>query len=210
MMKRIAVAVAFFVMLSLPLNGTAGIAPSPFLLPDLAGFDNPMFWVMFNPQPEPPGSWHTDYTDLYAPVITVHMGAGEPLTSFPVSFGIQGATVPLTTVRNPPTLNVHEIMFSIYQGSLSLELVYTATFSFGSDVMFNPQPEPPITPWTFFLGDGAGGPFQGRDVAMTLRLTNGAGDPVALHQSVPEPTTILLLSLGLIGLVGIRKTLQFR
>jgi hypothetical protein len=209
MMKRTAVAVVFFVLLSLPLNVIAGIAPSPFLLPDLAGFDNPMFWVMFNPQPEPPGSWYTDYSNDIAPVITVHFNSNQYFTSFPVAFGIQNgqnATVSLT-VPNRPTVNGHEIVFSIYQGSFGLELAYTATFSFGSDVI--PQPEPPGVPWTFFLQDNAGGPFQGRDVAMTLRLTDGDNNPVVLR-SVPESTTMLLLGLGLASLAGFRRNLRRR
>jgi hypothetical protein len=229
MMKRIAIAAAFFVLLSLPLNVTAGIEPSPFLLPDLAGFDNPMFWVMFNPQPEPPGSWlQTDYTNPEAPVFTVRSGSGN-FPNFPVSFGILGGTVDPTTglptvpLTFIPTYAHNEIAFSISKpGSLTpLDLLYTATFSFGSDVMFNPQPEPPGTPWTTFClldptlnptvdpttGQLIYQPFQGSEVTMTFRLADGGGNPVSL-ESVPEPTTMLLLGLGLVGLAGARRKFQ--
>jgi len=186
------------------LTALAGIAPSPFSLPTSQGFDNPMFWVMFNPQPEPPGSWMLmDASDPYAPVFTIpNLQNG----SFALAFDIQTATTPLTYQA---AASGNEIVFSILrQRSLTpSELAYTARFTFasgsqglnlGSGVMFNPQPEPPIFPYhaTFSLLDPLGGPLSHGDVSITLRLTDAQGEPVAM-QSVPEPISLVSGAMGL-------------
>jgi hypothetical protein len=173
-----------------------------------------MFWVMFNPQPEPPGSWmHTDATNPYAPVFTVpNLSNGK----FGVAFDIQNAANQLSLGNE---FRDNWIEYSIFQqeGTQPPKLAFTATFTFsgfslGSDVMFNPQPEPPGFPdahWvTFSLLSPSGAPLPvGSEVDMRLTLTDSNNNPIAL-QSVPEPTTMLLLCLGLMGLAGIRRKMK--
>jgi hypothetical protein len=205
-MRKMATIVLFCTLLSLPATVYAGIEPVPWRLPATQGFDNPVFWVLFNPQPEPPGEWmHVDATDPYALVFTVRNDAAGV---FGLAFKIDNATSPLSYRGD---IAADSIGFWIDQAT---GLAFHATFTFsglslpGSDVMFNPQPEPPGLPdalgWaTFSLRDQTGAPLPlGMEVDMTLRLYDGDGDPVAL-QSVPEPATIMLLGLGLIGLLGI-------
>jgi hypothetical protein len=95
-------------------------------------------------------------------------------------------------------------------------LQYTAECSFqslGSDVMFNPQPEPPGGPsWfsQFELRSQAGGPLpEGREIDMTLRLTDAAGQAISMApvaDPVPEPATIVLFGMGVAAVGILRKT----
>lgn len=207
MRKRSIVSALLFISLLLPgiaLEASAGIEPSPFTLFNAA--DNPIFWVLFNPQPEPPGSWmRLDSSDPLAPVFALENPANGQLG---LSLWFTNAAVPLTAVHDGGSLNQVHYSFLNALGAPQ----YTATCSFlsaGSDVMFNPQPEPPGAPEWFALFDlrsQAGGPLpQGQEIDMTLRLTDVNGQAVAMTP-VPEPATAVLLGLGVAAVGILRKT----
>lgn len=204
--KRSVVSILMFVSLLLPgiaREAGAGIAPSPFTLSN--ALDSSIFWVMFNPQPEPPGSWMLlDSTDPTAPVFTLENPANGQLG---LSLWFTNAADPFTISHDGGNLNQFHYSFLNALGVPQ----YTATCSFqsaGSDVMFNPQPEPPGLPEfaQFELRSQAGGPLpQGQEVDMTLRLADVNGQTVSMAP-VPEPATVVLLGLGMAAAAIVRKT----
>jgi hypothetical protein len=187
----------------------AGIEPVPWL-PTSGGFDNPIFWVLFNPQPEPPGDWFTYSVNSQGEAVFTAQYGAEGLR---LMFGVSSLTGLLDNISLSKTVD----------GFTSLVLsgtqpIYRADFTFdsggmlfpGSLVAFNPQPEPPGAPYikqwvTFDLLDAAGGPVpMMTEVNMTMRLTDANGNLVKLEPApVPEPATVLLFCAGMSFLVGI-------
>ncbi|HNS00388.1 MAG TPA: dockerin type I repeat-containing protein [Planctomycetota bacterium] len=172
----------------------AGIEPVPWSVPLASGFDNPVFWVLFNPQPEPPGnltiSMDVDPSVPTAPVFKVrNIFKGV----FFVELAIQGSSEPVSAFRYVRAKGDFQVL------ALSLTgLLYTASFSFkcggsslgpGADVMFNPQTEPPGFPgaiMSFSLLDAVTGvpPLQDSVVEMTLGVSRPGGELLSLALAV--------------------------
>lgn len=179
----------------------AATQPAPFNF-EAAGFDNPMLWVMFNPQPEPPGEpWRfLNAADPQAPVYEISNDASG---AFRLLFGLMLDSAQLSCVPmamgNQIQLDVYRLTSNGSKLSLSSQLVFSAmcTFTWGgvalpsSEVMFNPQPPPAENPlaWATFNLAPAGAVLPaGALVDMTLQLFDSGGMPLALH-SVPLITS---------------------
>ena len=166
-------------------SAQAGVEPCPWSVPLASGFDNPLFWVLFNPQPEPPGDWiqmAVDPSVPTAPVFKVNNSSGG---KFHLEFAIQNLSHPISGFRFVPRTTGFEVSTLGSAGPL-----YTASLSFtsgaalksaraslspGSDVMFNPQPEPPgypgvIVDFNLVVGTTGAPPPDGVEIAMTLQL----------------------------------------
>jgi hypothetical protein len=192
----------------------AGVDPVPWM-PASGGFDNPLFWVMFNPQPEPPGDWMTYTMNSQGEVVfTTQYGAD--------GLGMMFGASSLTGLLDKISLSLTPDGFTYLLSSGTQPPMYQADFTFqvngmglfpGSAVMFNPQPEPPGAPdvrifMEFLLLDATGSAVVGKDteVNMTMRLTDASGNLISLMPApIAEPATALLISSGLIGLMAGRR-----
>jgi hypothetical protein len=185
MRKRFLMTMVLFILVSLPIHAFAGVGASPFRFASSDGFDNPVLWVLFAPQPEPPKVLTgVDATDPDEVVFTTPNESGGV---FQVSFEIQHATYPLRSVSS---LTEDGIEFSIYKVPVGAvpQLAYVMHLSFSSkgitipglDVMFAPQPEPPrlLFGESFSLLSDFLQP--GDIVAMSLQFTDAQGSPVSL------------------------------
>jgi hypothetical protein len=175
----------------------SGIDPVPWSVPLASGFDNPIFWVLFNPQPEPPGDEMVPMSlDVSVPTALVFEVNNSSEGWFHLEFAIEDLSYPISGFQYLPGTRGFEVKTlgsagPLYTAGFSFE---TAGFSFGSggaflspgsDVMFNPQPEPPGFPGViveFSLLDAATGapPPAGSEVAMTLKLSGPGGQLISL------------------------------
>ena len=181
-------------------SARAGIDLPPWSVPCASGFDNPIFWVLFNPQPEPPGRvMVVDPSDPTAPVFTVKSNS---LGKFSLVFAIQNisdlfsdfrcvtGSTGLQVLALSSTGPLYAVNFSFESGGAAGSGHAAASLSPGSDVMFNPQPEPPGEPGvivSFSLVDPASGapPLEGSEVGMTLQISGPGGELMSLTPLVP-------------------------
>jgi len=178
-----------------------------FVFQGSGGLSNPLLEIAFNPQPEPPnpGVVSSSRTN---PVIThSNVNTGTP---FQLLFGISGDSplfIDPSSINRPIAGELQLEFFGGTDDDAFTVFLMMLTSSSGTPidwVAFNPQPEPPR------LGVGAasfGADFafsSYSDVTLSIQVLDANGTPISLKQ-VPEPETVWLIGLGLIGYIGSRK-----
>jgi hypothetical protein len=209
MIKRIALIFTFFVVTSLPISAFAGIGPSPFTFgSQMAGFENPVVMISFAPQPSPPTWWMgTDDSNPYSLILTA---PNDALGFFQLAFEFNNVSVPLSSTCS---LTQDGINFSISRiGAMQMPLyflnfAFTDTQTIPGNYITLMSGDPQLDFGTnIFISDKAN-LTDGETIKMSLQLTDALGNPVALT-SVPEPATMLLFGLGLIGLAAVRRKMK--
>ena len=167
----------------------AGVEPSPFSVPLLAGLEPSRYWVHFDPQPEPPG--RALILDLSVPTAPIFKASGSSSGDYRLEFAIEDPPQRISSFRFVPSSDGFEVLVSNSTGPW-----ITASFSFvqrgtamalGSDIEFDPQPEPPGYPGVLVDFSLTGGP-PGRsllaegEVEMTFRISDPEGHLLSLTQ----------------------------
>ena len=184
-----------------------------FALSSGGGLENPALLVGFNPQPEPP-AWLTnlDLSDPTRAVMTIP-GQTNPQT---FDFFIAAQKVQNALPGGAPTYGLdlpslpadrYGSYSFILKGGVGGDVTVMLGFATssgglvdpGSDVAFNPQPEPP-EPYADAALMGLQFEFTAlSDAIVTLQLFDAAGTALTLAQ-VPAPAPLALFGLGVAGL----------
>lgn len=188
-----------------------------FLLQTSGGLVNPAVLVGFNPQPEPPA--YTSETQLSIVggaaqlVVTDVSNPMVGLQNFQFLFGVAANAGPLRSFVVPSDpINDFRLDFSINTGGgpvdfsaiVDVQSSSGGRIAPGSEVAFNPQPEPPALGLGGFETYGLDfGLTSLSDVTLTLHILDAAGAQVDLR-AIPEPAAIVLCSLA-VGCWSLRR-----
>ena len=189
-----------------------------FLLQTTGGTVNPGVLVGFNPQPEPPafGTLFSINDGVAELTITgVSNPVGGPPQGFQFLFGAAAPGGKTGVVYPPDPINDFRIAFGIdfasgqsaFTAIVDVQSSSGGGIAPGSDVMFNPQPEPPATGFGNFDTYGLDFAMASlSDVTLTLRILDAAGNQLDLV-AVPEPASAVMFGLALsgFGLVAWRR-----
>lgn len=228
--RRIIIAVGVVILLAVASQARATEDWSHTFLLQGTNFDTPLIHVGFNPQPEPPGMGDVDLSDPYLPVITAPDRDDTTSLAYRILFAATSVDVtynlPSPDSVAAPFRGSFEFQATDVTGEVLLTILFDISDSGGgivnplSWVGFNPQPEPPGFPvgsaigFDFeFLrpnamtGDGIASPtsiYAPENVTLTMQILDRDDNPI--HFSlVPEPFSLLLYGVGLLGFAGLKR-----
>lgn len=192
-----------------------------FLMETTGGTVNPALLVAFNPQPEPP-AWTGETTSalvggrlptVLEQKVTNISNPEEGLQNFQFLFAVASDAGSVLPIIPPDPINEFRIGFSIIDGRslgdftavVDVQSSSGGVMAPGSELMFNPQPEPPAFGFENWATYGLDfGMTSLSDVTLTVRIEDSAGNPLNLA-AIPEPATQGMFLVALLRLSFFRR-----